>query len=59
MNAPCKDCEERKPRCHSECEKYLQFKGQRKKVAQERIKETMINTHFVDQTLKEKKKWDR
>lgn len=59
MNAPCKDCEDRKPRCHSDCEKYLKFKGQRKKVAQERIKETMINTHFVDQTLKEKKKWDR
>lgn len=25
MNAPCKDCKDRAPGCHSRCEKYIAF----------------------------------
>lgn len=29
--APCKDCQDRKPGCHSKCEKYASYKEKRKK----------------------------
>lgn len=29
LTAPCKDCAERHPRCHSECEKYAEFNAER------------------------------
>lgn len=28
MLAPCKDCQDRHPNCHSTCEKYAEFKAE-------------------------------
>lgn len=37
MTAPCKDCPDRHPLCHSECEKYLAYKAEREEQRRERI----------------------
>lgn len=41
--SPCRDCEERRENCHSECEKYIEYTEERKQynefVKQNRIKE--------------------
>ena len=36
MTAPCKDCPDRHPLCHSECEKYLAYKAEREEQRMER-----------------------
>lgn len=38
MKAPCKDCDRRKFLCHSQCEKYKEFKKQLAEVAEARMK---------------------
>ena len=29
LTAPCKDCPDRYPKCHTECEKYIEFRKNR------------------------------
>ncbi len=36
MSAPCKDCKERTPGCHSKCEKYIEFDKENQKRRHER-----------------------
>ena len=36
MTAPCKDCPDRHPLCHSECPKYLAYKAEREEMRRER-----------------------
>lgn len=42
-NAPCYGCETRKDGCHSDCEKYEEWKSQRKKEQQEIKKQNQID----------------
>ncbi len=36
MQAPCKDCPEREPGCHSKCQKYADYKAYKADVAHKR-----------------------
>ena len=36
MTAPCKDCPNRHPLCHAECEQYLAYKAEREARREER-----------------------
>lgn len=38
MKAPCKDCDRRKFLCHSQCEKYKEFKNKLAEVAEAKMK---------------------
>ena len=38
MDAPCKDCPDRKFGCHASCEKYAAFCDECKRINEERIK---------------------
>lgn len=38
MNAPCKDCKDRKLGCHSTCEKYKKFDEENRKRREEEFK---------------------
>ena len=37
MIAPCKDCKDRNPGCHSKCEKYIAFDKENQKRRAERL----------------------
>ena len=37
MTAPCKDCKDRAPGCHSKCEKYIAFDKENQKRRAERL----------------------
>ena len=41
-NAPCKDCPDRVVGCHSTCEKYIEYRKERDKFLEERMKETRL-----------------
>lgn len=51
-NPPCKDCEERFAGCHSQCEKYKEWRSARDEingiVRKAKTEERMIVEHFVD-----------
>lgn len=51
-NPPCKDCEERFVGCHSQCEKYKEWRSARDEingiVRKAKTEERMIIEHFVD-----------
>ena len=36
LPAPCKDCTERHPGCHSECEKYAEYSRERAELSKSR-----------------------
>lgn len=36
---PCKDCQDRKVNCHSDCEKYKEFSEERKSLSRLRLEE--------------------
>lgn len=36
LTAPCKDCAERHPGCHSECAKYIEYDKERKDMRESR-----------------------
>lgn len=37
ITAPCKDCADRHPNCHSECERYGEYKKERTEMLKERM----------------------
>ena len=39
MKAPCMECKERHFKCHSECEKYIEFTEYNKKIYENRNKD--------------------
>ena len=55
--APCKDCPDRKVRCHSVCEKYKQFSEERQKKNTEGFlaRESRYNSEVVNR--KRKGRW--
>ncbi len=36
LSAPCKDCAERRPGCHSECERYKEYSRERAELSKRR-----------------------
>ena len=43
MKAPCKDCKNRSPTCHSECEAYIAFAKEREVIRAERLSNYIIH----------------
>lgn len=43
--APCKDCKERHPKCHGECEKYAAFCEESKRIRAARLAESELNAY--------------
>ena len=58
LKAPCKDCPERHYLCHSECEKYLEYKKQNDALREQRLKESQTN-HDIYSTYQFTKKKKR
>ena len=53
MQAPCKDCPDRKYMCHSTCEKYIAYDKYRKEIREKRME---YNTLARDAWVQRKKK---
>ena len=45
---PCLDCPDRKPKCHSTCEKYITYQNDNREYQKLRAKERMINNVAKD-----------
>ena len=43
--APCKNCPDRKPRCHTVCEKYIAFKEQARAEQKAKHNESEIDSY--------------
>lgn len=53
--SPCKDCEDRVLYCHSTCEKYAEFKKERKAIC-EAMKKSEHDKYFIQVIFKNKRK---
>lgn len=47
MAAPCKDCPNRHPECHGQCEAYQAYRAQRDAALAERQRESMVTDYIV------------
>lgn len=43
--SPCKDCKKRSPKCHGECEEYIEFKKQLDQEKEERRNRTKYESN--------------
>lgn len=48
MKAPCKDCQNRRVGCHSECEKYISFSEERSRQLEEKYKASQADIYIND-----------
>ncbi len=48
MKAPCKDCENRHPSCHSHCEEYKAFRAEIDREREERRYDSEIKAYNHD-----------
>lgn len=46
-DSPCKDCPDRKPVCHTVCERYKEFKEQMYKEYVQRFRENEIESYEI------------
>lgn len=51
MLAPCKDCKNRHPKCHSECDKYAAFKKRLEDIHKEEAKQREIHEMTLNSLL--------
>lgn len=54
INAPCKDCQERKMGCHGSCERYAAYKAENDKLRAARMKENMLEGAQIEGVLRRK-----
>ncbi len=52
IKAPCKDCEDRKLRCHSTCERYLDFKAKNEKRLEEKHKQSIMDSYALNKSAR-------
>ena len=52
MEAPCKECADRRPLCHSECEAYRTFRAEKDRQCAER--ETLRHVHDIQAARRER-----
>lgn len=55
----CKDCEERHPKCHADCEKYIAQREQMHKEAEKRLAERRIDDALIGRIMDKKDRWRR
>lgn len=58
MVAPCKDCPDRRPHCHSSCEKYIAFQQQCKERREQEHLEFLSRSNEIDRHIRIKE-WRR
>lgn len=56
--APCKDCENRHPGCHGECEEYAEFQRLHKEYYHEVAKAKGNEAYFMENCIKTKKMYE-
>lgn len=59
MQAPCKDCENRHPNCHSECEAYQAFWRANREANEKRLMENTAASIIIRQKEKKRAYWQR
>lgn len=52
LKAPCKDCQDRHDNCHAECEKYIIYAEERKRIREKRNKEMFMGELIKDQVTR-------
>ena len=52
LKAPCKGCTERVLRCHSTCERYLEFKAKNEKRLEEKHKQTDMDRYIMAKSIR-------
>ena len=58
LAAPCKDCEDRHEGCHTECDKYKEYKAELDKRKEEARSRTCREARYVDTRFgRQKKSW--
>lgn len=62
MQSPCKDCENRHPNCHSECDAYQSYYRANREENAKRYRENQAVSTIIDQKSKlyhkrQKQKW--
>ena len=55
----CKDCEERHPKCHADCERYLAQREEMRKEAEKRLAERRVEDAMIETQLNIKDRWRR
>lgn len=58
IEAPCKECPDRHPRCHGECEKYKEYKKQ-SEINKEEYRKSLIWETYRDAMIKKTKRKQR
>ena len=57
MVCPCKDCSDRHELCHSDCEKYREWKEQKDRVRAMRREEKSISDALFAGPVERKERW--
>lgn len=52
MQAPCKNCENRHPNCHSKCDPYQAYVQENRKRNEKRLIETQVVNTIIDHKTK-------
>ena len=58
LQAPCKDCENRHPHCHGECELYKKYKEE-SETQKEEYRESLIWETYRNAMIKRQKRGQR
>ena len=56
-SAPCKDCTERHPGCHSECEKYKEYSRERTEMCKRKSMDLEADIPMANMRIKQHWKW--
>lgn len=56
MNSPCKDCPDRRPKCHGQCEKYQAFSAARAEALKQNRLAMDVTTHTIDNHMRIQRK---
>ena len=62
INAPCKICNSRHPRCHEDCELYKDYRKEMDNLLKERMRANQLETDFIsvkEHSIKKRKGWIR
>ena len=59
MNAPCKDCPDRKPGCHSVCERYLDYRRNKDEQIEAHLRELDSTAVEIPRFKRKKGRRDR
>ena len=55
----CKDCQDRHPKCHGECERYLDAKARLETEKEARKKERMLDDALAEIVVETRERWRR